>query len=255
MEGTQKRTHSWYRGYGVSVLLVLAAVLTLGGCTGDDTGDAANGEAEPADDLAAVNSEYAATPFETDYAHVHSVDLPAGEMIAPHEGGARVIYSLNDYTLEFETDGNATEKTLATGDVHFHESGVHSVNNTGDQPAQFMAFERIDAPLPDTTSGDETLDAVTLPDGATHEVLLDNDQVTVHRLALEPGTELPPHFGYNRIIYALSDYTVTFIDPANDERTEKSLSEGDLHDHEAGMHAVENTGDQPAEYIVVGFKQ
>jgi hypothetical protein len=241
----------------VSVLLVLlSALLTFGGCTeGEEAGDATSGASEPASDLAALNSEYATTPFETGFAHVHKIDLPQGEAIAPHQGGARVIYSLNDYTLEFETDGNATEKTLAAGDVHYHESGVHSVNNTGDQPAQFMAFERIDGPLSEPDTSGQTLDGLELPDGVTHEMLLDNDNVTVHRLTLEPETALPTHFGYDRIIYALSDYTVTFIDPENDERTEKSLSQGDLHEHDAGLHEVENTGDQPAEYIVVGFKQ
>jgi len=240
----------------MSMLILLCSVLAFAGCAqGEDAGDATSGETEPASDLAALNSAHATTPFQTDYAHVHRIDLPPGEALAPHEGGARVIYSLNDYTLGFETDGAPSEKTFAAGDVHYHDSGVHSVTNGSDQPAQFVAFERIDTSLPETDAGGETLDAVSTPDGATHEVLLDNDNVVVHRLTLEPGTSVPPHYGVPRIVYALSDYTMTFIDPDSDERTETSFSQGDLHDHEAGRHAVENTGDQQAEYIVVGFKQ
>jgi hypothetical protein len=45
------------------------------------------------------------------------------------------------------------------------------------------------------------------------------------------------------------------VDPDSDTRTAQSFAEGDLHDHEAGLHAVENTGDRRAEYLVVAFKQ
>ena len=93
-----------------------------------------------------------------------------------------------------------------------------------------------------------------MPDGATHEVPLANDDFTVHHIALEPGASLPSHYGYPRIVYALSEYT-RFVDPDTDARTERSFAEGDLHDHGAGMHAVENTGDQRAEYLVVAFKR
>jgi quercetin dioxygenase-like cupin family protein len=242
--------------HGTALTLFLATLLVLGGCAdASDSDNASSAETEPASDLAALNSEYASTPHETAYAHAHRVDLPAGASIAPHEGGARVIYSLSPYTIRFETNGTASEQTFAAGDLHYHESGVHTVDNTGDQPAQFMAFERIDAPLPDTASTGETLDAVSIPDGATHEVPLENDRVTVHRITLEPGASLPTHYGYPRIVYALADYTLTYIDPDTDARTERSFTEGDLHDHDPGLHTVENTGDERAEYIVVAFKQ
>lgn len=256
MNRTQLRALFWHRGHGVVVLLLLSAVLALGGCAeGEEAGDAASAEAEPARDLAALNSEYATTPYETAYADVHRIDLPAGAAIAPHEGGPRVIYSLSAYTLQFETDGTTSERTFEAGEVHFHASGVHAVDNTGNQAASYMAFERTGGPLTAAVPTGETLDAVSIPDGATHEVPLENDRVTVHRIALEPGASLPPHYGYPRIVYALSDYTLTFVDPDSDTRTEQSFSEGDLHDHEAGRHAVENTGDRRAEYLVVAFKQ
>ena len=252
---------TWYRtsvvrsGYGM-MLLLFGAMLVLGGCAeGDESGDTASADPEPASDLAALDSEHAETPHQTDYAHVHRINLPTGASIAPHEGGPRVIYSLSDYTLRFETDGTASESSFESGDVHDHGGGVHAVENTGDQPASFAAFERIDGELPEASPSGETLDAVSMPDGATHEVLLDNDRVTVHRIALEPGTSLPSHYGFPRIVYALSDYTVTFIDPDADERTEQSFSAGDAHDHDPGMHTVENTGDQRAEYLVVAFTE
>ena len=255
MNSTQRHTLLNRSGFGM-MLLLLSTVFLLGGCAeADESDDTTPADPKPASDLAALNNEHAETPHETAYAHVHRVNLPAGEEIAPHEGGPRVIYSLSGYTLQFETDGTATERTFESGMVHDHAGGVHSVANTGDQPASFIAFERIDGPLPEAGPAGETLDAVSLPDDATHEVMLTNDRMTVHRIALEPGASLPPHYGHSRIVYALSDYTVTFIDPDSDERTERSFSAGDVHDHEPGVHAVENTGDQRAEYLVVAFTQ
>ena len=255
MNQTWVRTSASSSKYGI-LLLLFSTLLMFGGCTeGDESGDTASAEPEPASDLAALNSEYAETPYETAYADVHRIDLPAGEAIAPHKGGPRIVYSLGNYALSFETDGMTTDRTFTPGDVHAHEGSVHAVENTGDQPASFIVFERVDGELPEASPSGEMIDAVSMPDGATHEVLLDNDRMTVHRIALEPGTSLPPHYGHSRIVYALSDYTVTFIDPDSDGRTERSFSAGDVHDHEPGMHAVENTGDQRAEYLVVAFTQ
>ena len=238
-------------------MLFLCATVALGGCAGEDADDASESDPEPASDLAALNSEYATTPYETAYADVHRIDLPTGESIAPHEGGPRVIYSINAYTMRLETDETTSERAFEAGEVHYHTGGVHAVHlpeNLSDETASFLAFERT-GPLPAAPSSDgETLDAVSIPDGATHEVPLDNDDFTVHHIALEPGASLPSHYGYPRIVYALSEYTLTLINPDTDARTERSFEEGDLHDHEAGLHAVENTGDQRAEYLVVAFK-
>ncbi|NBB99735.1 MAG: hypothetical protein GVY15_02595 [Bacteroidetes bacterium] len=260
MDTTPQHVRRWHRFYSVIVPLLMGALLVLGGCAeGGDADDASPDGAAPASDLAALNSDYATTPYEAAFAEVHRIDLPAGASIAPHEGGPRVIYSINAYTMRLETDGTSSERTFEAGAVHYHTGGVHAVatpENMGNETASFMAFERTEGSLPAASSPTgELLDAVSIPEGATHEVPLDNEDFTVHRIALEPGASLPSHYGYPRIIYALTDYTLTFIDPDSDARTERSFAEGDLHDHEAGMHAVENTGAQRAEYLVVAFKR
>lgn len=255
MDKTQKHDRPSYCFFSVMLPLFAGVILALGGCAGDNGEDTSEVDSEPASDLAALNSEYATTPYETDYADVHRVSLPAGSEIAPHEGGERGIYSLSAYAIQLETDGTASEQTFEAGDAHYHEGGVHTVANTGNQLASYIVFERTSPPPSATASEGEMLDTTSLPDGASHEVLLENDRMAMHRIMLDPGASIPPHYGYPRIIYTLSDYTLTFIDPDSDTRNEQSFSEGDLHDHEAGMHAVENTGDQRAEYLAVVFKQ
>ena len=237
-------------------ILLAGTALLFAGCSGSEDPDKASAAgADPADDVTALNSEYVETPFETAYAHVHRVELPAGGALSPHEGGARVIYSLQPYTLQFKTEGTTSERTFDADDVHYHSDGVHEVENTGDRTASFLAFERADGALPSASPTGKTLDEVSLPEGATHEVVFDNDRMAVHRVALAPGEALPSHYGAARIVYSLTDYTLTFVDAEDDNKTERSFSEGDLHDHEPGAHRVENTGDRRAEYLAVVFKQ
>lgn len=202
-------------------------------------------------------SDHVTTVHRTPYAVVRRVDLPAEAGLPEHEGGPRVMYSLRPYTMRFEAEGQSSERHFEDGDVHFHAEGPHAVQNTGDQPAAFLAFVRTDGSLP-AGSPDEDLGdaAASLPDGASHEVVLENDRVLVRRVALEPGASIPPHDAPPpRIVYALTDYTLTIGDPEDAPREERSFAEGDLHDHGPGRERVENTGDTRAAYLVVAFKQ
>jgi len=236
------------------LVLPVGGVLAIAGC--NDSAEEADGVEEPASSLAALESEYVTTPFETPFARVHRVDLPAEAAIGLHEGSDRVVYSITDYTLRYDTSATeGVERTFAAGDVHFHSGGIHGVTNTGTGAASYLAFVRTEEALGSVSPDGEMLDAVSIPDGAAHEILLDNDRMIVHRICLDSGVSLPPHFGYPRIVYALTEYDLAFIDPETDARTERSFAEGDLHDHGAGVHQVENTGDSPAEYLVVAFKQ
>ena len=207
--------------------------------------------------ISSPESEHVTTVHRTAYAVVRRVDLPAGAGLPEHEGGARVIYSLRPYTMRFEAEGQSSERHFEAGDVHFHAEGTHAVQNTGDQPAAFLAFVRTDDSLP-TVPPDEDLGAAaaSLPDGASHEVVLENDHVLVRRIALEPGASIPPHDAPPpRIVYALTDYTLTVGDPMDDTREERSFADGDLQGHGPGRERVKNTGDTRAAYLVVAFKK
>jgi hypothetical protein len=159
--------------------------------------------------------------------------------------------------VRFEADGQSSERSFEAGDVHFHSAGSHAVQNTGDQPAAFLAFIRTDGPLP-AAFPDEALDdaAASLPESATHEVVLENDRVLVRRVALEPGASIPPHDGPPpRFVYALTDYTLTVGEPDDATHEKRSFAKGDLQSHGPGRQRTQNTGGTRAESLVVAFKQ
>ncbi len=85
------------------------------------------------------------------------------------------------------------------------------------------------------------------------KVLLENEYVRLLEINLPPGVEQPLHQGKKRLIYSLTDYTISWTEQGEDEG-EKSWSEGDAHWHEAGVHAATNTGENPARFLVAERK-
>ena len=238
-----------------------SSLLLAAGCGTDPGAPAADAPAETADlppaagvpdDLAALGSPYVETPLQNEAVDVHHVRLPAGASLAAHRGGDRVVYALDGYTLRFDTDGEAEERSFAQGDVHAHDAGVHAVENVGATEADFLVFERRDGALP--TSGAEGDTGLSAPDeGTTDEVVFDGEFAEVHRVTLQPGAALPPHQGYARAVYALSGYTVEFSGP--DGTREQRFEPGQAHYHDPGDHTVENAGETVAEFLVVEFKR
>lgn len=195
--------------------------------------------------------ERADSLFQNEYVSVMHVTLEPGEALIPHYGGARVVFSLSDYTIRFLQAGELTMKHWEEDHVHYHEAGVHSVGNVGSTTARFVVFERHDAELPQVQVVSASADlAERAP--AMQEELLSNELFDVHRVQLEPGQQLPQHAGYPRVVYALSDYTTRFTQDG--EETRRSFEEGDVHVHEAGTHTVENIGDTSARFLVVELK-
>ena len=80
-------------------------------------------------------------------------------------------------------------------------------------------------------------------------MILENDYVKVMLFELKPNAGLPLHQGEPRLVYALSDYTIDWTEAGN--TTEKSWQSGDAHWHEAGAHAIKNTGTSDARFLVV----
>lgn len=84
------------------------------------------------------------------------------------------------------------------------------------------------------------------------QLVFENEYVRVLNITLEPGDKQPLHFGENRLIYALSNYTIKYY--LEDDATEIPWNEGGIHWHEAGKHAVENVGETIADYLVIERK-
>jgi quercetin dioxygenase-like cupin family protein len=84
------------------------------------------------------------------------------------------------------------------------------------------------------------------------KVAFENDQVKAVVFSLKPGDALPLHKGGPRAIYALSDYTIEWTEGG--QVSEKSWSQGDVHWHDAVDHAIKNTGESDALYLVVSRK-
>ncbi len=192
--------------------------------------------------------------FANDYVRVVKVSLAPGENLASHEGNARVIYSLSDYSIEWEEKGeNLGTKSWKKGDVHFHEAGQHSAKNNGESNAEWLAFVRKSEELPDCSdySLENDVNAIA-PDFAN--LLFDNDQFRVTEVVLPQGEAIPMHSGVNRLIYSLSDYQIKY-ESDKEGKAEKTFSRGEVHWHEACEHALENSGQSEARFLVIAYKK
>lgn len=84
------------------------------------------------------------------------------------------------------------------------------------------------------------------------KLIFENDYVKAVLFDLKPGDKLPLHAGGPRIIYSLSDYKIKWTESGGE--TEKEWKKAEAHWHEADNHAVENTGETDAVYLVVARK-
>ncbi len=192
--------------------------------------------------------------LDNDYAEVVKVVLQPGDAQEAHEGKDRLIYSLNDYSIEWMEKGeDLGVKEWKEGMIHYHVAGMHAAKNNGDTNAEWLVFVRKDSALPEC--GDNTLenDVTSVAEERT-EVLFENELFKATKVVLPAGEKLPMHSGINRVIYSLSDYMVEYESDKEGE-IEKSFSAGDVHWHEACMHSMENIGENDAELLVVAYKK
>lgn len=80
-------------------------------------------------------------------------------------------------------------------------------------------------------------------------ILLENEVVRVMEVRLDPQDGLPLHEGPPRVVYALEDARLRFVEESAEEETQWQA--GDVHWHEAGQHSVANVGVEPARFLVV----
>lgn len=192
--------------------------------------------------------EYSSEILSNDYLAVTRFEVPAGASLPEHQGKARVVYSLDDYTLQWrEGDAEETTRSWKAGDIHAHEGLPHSLTNMGETPAQFLVIVRSETALPE---GAASAEDVADSDPQDAKVLHDEDGLRIVRVDLAPGASTPAHTGGARAIYALDDYSIDWT--VGDAAAEtKSWSAGDVHWHDADTHSMTNSGSTTASFLII----
>jgi quercetin dioxygenase-like cupin family protein len=231
--------------------IVTLAAFSLAACAGESTPDAA----KAADSSAATATPAAAEPmtsvFSNEYATASVVTLAPGQVLPAHSGGPRAVYSLSDYTIRFTQGGQTTEPTWKAGQAHFHEAGEHRIENIGTTEAKFLVVARTAQALAAAPAhGDSPAGRASGPT----QLLLDNDDVQVSEVRLPAGDTLPRHPGLARVVYALSDYTISYTSNTA-QPVVNSFTAGQAHWHAADEHLIVNTGATEARFVIVQFKR
>lgn len=187
--------------------------------------------------------------FSNSYVEAYRVTLDPGEGLGPHTAGERIVYSLSDYTIRWTEAGTTTTKSWREGEVHEHQALDHAIENVGNTIADFLVVERTDATLPAQPDGG---DAAAVPGGYA-ALIAELDSARVLRVALPAGAEQPLHAGSHRLVYSLNEYAIDFA-TAGGETSGTEMEGGDIHWHDAGPHAVRNTGEETARFVIFAFR-
>lgn len=211
------------------------------------------GEQEVVQDIVTAYPDQTTLVLENDYVRAVEFSLQPGEKLPLHAGGPRVVYALSDYTIRWTEGGEVSEKSWKEGNVHWHSAIDHAVKNTGDTEAVYLVVTRKETPLPEVEGYDLAQDASQM-DAEHASVLLDNEHVRVIRIDLPAGEKQQEHHGVYRLVYALNDYNTTYT---SDKMGTKEFAgrKGTAHWHEPDAHAVENTGETTAMYVLFEFKK
>lgn len=227
----------------VPLSFALLILVTIAGCGG----------AEPEQNILAAYPDLASLVFENDYVRVVEFTLGPGDELPLHHGSKRVVYAMSDFTLEWvEGDAEPAKKEWTSGAVHFHEAETHGAENIGSTEARYLVVSRKPVPLPVIEVYDGREDAAAA-DADHSEAIFENDQVRVIEVHILPGEEQPAHHGLNRLIYALGDYSITYTSDRSGIE-ESSVEIGEAHWHGPDEHAVENTGETEAHYLIFAWK-
>ena len=94
-------------------------------------------------DVSQTAPEIATQLMDNDYVRVIEVNLEPGEEINTHRGIARVVYSLEPYTIDYvaEDTAGSGQKTFEAGHTHWHQAGSHSLVNIGETAMHDLIFE------------------------------------------------------------------------------------------------------------------
>lgn len=231
--------------YSVLIVVIITIIVAMS-CQSSSRPDTESSSSQ--DEI--VNPEIV---FENEYTKVVKAILSPGDVLGLHHGESRVIYSLTDYSIDWEEGGeDKGTKSWEAGDVHFHEAGQHSAINSGTTVAKWLAFIKKDADLPDCAENTLENDVTTIAPEFSN-LIFDNDLFRIVEVTLPQSNKIPMHSGINRIIYSISNYKIKY-ESDREGLGEKEFEEGDVHWHGACQHSVENIGEGDARFLVVSFK-
>jgi len=90
-------------------------------------------------DVNSVSTEFANVLLDNDEFKITEVTLPKDASIPMHSGINRIIYSLSDYQIVYESDSqDKSEKQFKSDDIHWHEACQHALRNNGETDAKFL---------------------------------------------------------------------------------------------------------------------
>lgn len=91
------------------------------------------------DDVTEVRPDISKTLLNNNKFKVVRVNLPVGDSIPNHSGVNRIIYALNDYSIEYASNNKAVvKKEFEKGHTHWHNDCKHSLKNIGTNEATFL---------------------------------------------------------------------------------------------------------------------
>ena len=208
---------------------------------------------EVTQDVVVPTPQHAEPMFNNDYVKAVKFTLGPGDKLPLHQGTRRVIYSLSDYKIKWMEGDLQTEKQWKKGQVHWHDAAQHAVENIGKTEAEYLVVARKDAVLP-LLEGDEISHAISQLDVAYSSVVFDNEDVRVMEVKIPSGEKQPMHSGGHRLVYALTAYDAKYRSDKMGTK-ESTVKAGTAHWHGPDKHAVENTGQTSANFLIFEFKK
>ncbi|HYA61862.1 MAG TPA: hypothetical protein VED66_01585 [Candidatus Sulfotelmatobacter sp.] len=188
--------------------------------------------------------------FENSEVRVVRWMIPPGDKTANHSHPNNVNIYLTDVNVKVTTpDGKTNEVHGKAGGAAWRGPTTHVVENIGTKPVEGILVE----PKKPASALPAGAKDVIAADPKHDKVEFENEQVRVIRYTFEPGGKSPMHGHPDNVQVVLTDTTSTVTTP--DGKTTPTVAKaGEVHWRQAGQHAVQNTGQQPFEGVLVEMK-
>jgi len=93
------------------------------------------------EDASKIDSAHSMALYDDENVRVVEVNLDPGVKQPIHHGINRAIYSLTNYTINYQSgEDEPVENTFAAGECHWHGADAHSVENIGETAANYLIF-------------------------------------------------------------------------------------------------------------------